>query len=391
MLRNIVVVVEVALCFVLLAGSGLMLRSFLALERINPGFDPRHVLTFRTRGGRRTATTEESGAYVRQMHAALAAIPGVESVTAANILPLGGLFFPNRWGKEDALNDPGKFLAADLQVVLPGYFETMQVPLIAGRAFTEADNTALPRRMIIDSMLAAKAFPDRSAVGQRILSRINTPDNVWYEIVGVAAHQRLSSLAESGREQMYITDGAWNNRVVQAWALRTKGDPAGYASAVRTAMANFDRAMLPVDVQTMDSLVTHAQTGTRFSLFLIAAFAGIAAMLAGVGLYGVLSTVVRQRTAEIGVRMALGAAPGGIFGLMIGYGLRLAAVGIAAGAGAGLLLTQAMKSMLIGIAPNDPLTFGGMAALFLGVAALATWMPARRAAGLDPSSALRQE
>jgi putative ABC transport system permease protein len=156
-------------------------------------------------------------------------------------------------------------------------------------------------------------------------------------------------------------------------------------------MAKFDRAMLPVDVQTMDSLVTHAQTGTRFSLFLIAAFAGIAAMLAGVGLYGVLSTVVRQRTAEIGVRMALGAAPGGIFGLMIGYGLRLAAVGIAAGAGAGLLLTQAMKSMLIGIGPNDPLTFVGMAALFLAVAALATWMPARRAAGLDPSSALRQE
>ena len=389
--RNTVVVAEVGLCFVLLVGSGLMLRSFLGLQRIDPGFDPHRVLTFRTMGGRPARTVDERAAYVRQMHDALAAIPGVEGVTAANILPLGGLFFPNRWGKEDAVNDPGKFLSADLQVVLPGYFETMHVPLIAGRTFTEADNAALPRRMIVDSVLAAKAFPDRSAVGQRILSRINTPDNVWYEIVGVVAHQRLSSLAEPGREQMYLTDGAWSHRNVQAWALRTRGDPAGYAAAVRAAMAKFDRAMLPIDVQTLDSMVLHAQTATRFSLFLIAAFAAIAALLAGVGLYGVLSTVVRQRTAEIGVRMALGAAPGGIFGLMIGYGLRLAAAGIAAGAAAGLLLTRAMASMLIGIRPNDPLTFAGMAVLFLALSALAAWMPARRAAALDPSSALREE
>lgn len=389
-IRNTVVVAEIALCFVLLVGSGLMFRSFLTLQHINPGFDSQRVLTFRTMGGRPSRTTEERLAYLRQMHDALAAIPGVEGVTAANTLPLGGLFFPNRWGKEDAVNDPSKFLSADLQVVLPGYFETMHVPLIAGRAFTEADNVAMPRHMIIDSILAAKAFPDRSAVGQRILSRINTPDNVWYEIVGVVAHQRLSSLAESGREQMYTTDGEIGFRI-QAWALRTKGDPTGYAGAVRIAMAKFDRAMLLVDVQAMDSLVLSAQTGTRFSLFLIAAFAAIAAILAAVGLYGVLSTVVRQRTAEIGVRMALGAAPGGIFVFMVGYGLRLAGVGIVLGAIAGLLLTRAMVSLLIGIRPNDPLTFACMAPLFLVISALATWMPARRAAALDPSSALRQE
>ena len=141
----------------------------------------------------------------------------------------------------------------------------------------------------------------------------------------------------------------------------------------------------------MDSIVERAQTGTRFSLLLIAAFAAIAALLAGVGLYGVLSTVVRQRTAEIGVRMALGAAPSGIFGLMIAYGLRLSAAGIAAGLIAALLLTQAMTSMLVGIKPTDPLTFSAMAAFFLLVAALATWIPARRAAGLHPSSALREE
>jgi len=390
-LRNAVVVSEVALCFVLLVGSGLMFRSFLALQRINPGFDPHGVLTFRTMGGKPARTVDERAAAVRQMQAALAAIPGVVSVTAANVLPLSGLFFPNRWGKEDALNDFGKFQSADMQLVLPGYFETMRTPLLAGRVFDESDNNPQVRRMIIDEALAAKAFPNGGAVGQRILSRIDTPTNVWYQIVGVVAHQRLSSLAEPGREQMYITDGDWNHQAVQGWAVRTRGEPAKYAAVVRSEMAKLDRSMLLIDVETMDSIVERAQTSTRFSLLLIAAFAAIAALLAGVGLYGVLSTVVRQRTAEIGVRMALGAAPAGIFGLMIGYGLRLSAVGVAAGLAAALLLTQAMTTMLIGIKPTDPVTFAAMAALFLLIAGVAAWIPARRAAALDPSSALRQE
>jgi predicted permease len=390
LLRNVVVVAEVALCFVLLVGSGLMFRSFLALQGINPGFDPHGVLTFRTMGGKPTRSVEERAAMVRQMRAELAAIPGAEGVTAANILPLSGLFFPNRWGKEDALNDFSKFQSADLQVVLPGYFDAMRTPLIAGRVFDESDNNPQVRRMIVDQALAAKAFPN-GAVGQRILTRINTPTNVWYEVVGVVAHQRLSSLAEPGREQMYVTNGALGYGWLQGWAVRTRGDPARYLAPVRASMAKFDRSLLLTDVQTMDSVVERAQTGTRFSLLLIAAFAAIAALLAGVGLYGVLSTVVRQRTAEIGVRMALGAAPAGIFGLMVGYGLRLSAAGIAAGLMAALMLTQAMTSMLVGIKPTDPVTFAAMAALFFLIAAVATWMPARRAAALDPSTALRQE
>jgi putative ABC transport system permease protein len=391
LLRNTVVVAEAALCFVLLVGSGLMFRSFLALQRINPGFDPHGVLTFRTMGGKPARTVEQRAAVVRQMQAALAAIPGVQSVTAANILPLSGLFFPNRWGKEDALNDFSKFQSADLQVVLPGYFDTMRTPLLAGRVFDESDNNPQVRRMIVDEALAAKAFPNGGAVGRRILSRIDTATNVWYQIVGVVAHQRLSSLAEPGREQMYITDGDWNHLVVQGWAVRTRGDPARYAAPVRAEIAKFDRSLLLTGMQTMDSVVERAQTGTRFSLLLIAAFAAIAALLAGVGLYGVLSTMVRQRTAEIGVRMALGAAPAGIFGLMVGYGLRLSAAGIAAGLMAALLLTRAMTSMLVGIKPTDPVTFAAMAALFFLIATVATWMPARRAAALDPSAALREE
>jgi putative ABC transport system permease protein len=391
LLRNAVVVAEVALCFVLLVGSGLMFRSFLALQGINPGFDPHSVLTFRTMGGKPARTIEERAAAVRQMRAELAAIPGVRSVTAANILPLSGLFFPNRWGQEDALNDFSKFQSADLQVVLPGYFETMHTPLIAGRVFDESDNNPQVRRMIVDQALAAKAFPNGVAVGRRILTRINTDTNVWYEVVGVVAHQRLSSLAEPGREQMYVTNGSLGNGWMAGWAVRTRGDPARFAAPVRVSMAKYDRGMLLTDVRTMDSIVERAQTGTRFSLLLIAAFAAVAALLAGVGLYGVLSTVVRQRTAEIGVRMALGAAPSGIFGLMVGYGLRLSAAGIAAGLMAALLLTRAMTSMLVGIKSTDPVTFAAMAALFLLIAAVAAWIPARRAAALDPSAALREE
>jgi putative ABC transport system permease protein len=342
-------------------------------------------------GGRPTRGAEESAAYVSQMRAAIVAVPGVASAAAADILPLTGSYFPYRWGKEDALTDPSRFQAADVQTVLPGYFETMRTTLIAGRTFDQSDYNPQLRRMLIDDVLAAKAFPNSNAVGQRILSRFRTPNPEWFEIVGVVAHQRLTSLAEPGREQAYLPDSYWGNRFAPDWAVRTQGDAAKSAGPVRAAMTAFDRSMLLTQVQTMEAVVARAQAGTRFSLLLIAAFAAIAALLAAVGLYGVLSTVVRQRTAEIGVRMALGAAPRGVFGLMIAYGLRLSAAGIAAGLVTALFLTRGMSSMLVGTKPTDPVSFGAMAALFFLIALLATWIPARRAAGLDPSIALREE
>jgi putative ABC transport system permease protein len=391
LLRNAVVIAEVALSFVLLIGSGLMFRSFLELQRIDPGFDSHHLLTFLLIGGRGGNTPEQRAAFQHEAHQALSSLGGVEGVTAAGPFPLAGGFSPIRWGLEPALADPSKFQATDWQIVLPGYFETMRSRLIEGRTFTEADNTPDRKLVMIDQALAAKAFPHQSAVGKRILTRIITQEPEWVEVIGVIGHQRESGLASPGREQIYFADGFFGHGATAYWAMRTAGDPAKYGAAVRAAIAKIDRQLVIADLQPMDVLVDKAQAGTRFSLLLIGVFAVIAALLAGVGLYGVLATVVRQRTAEIGVRMALGAAPSNVFRLMIGHGLRLSAAGIGLGLIAAFGLTRVMISMLVGVKPTDPITYAAMVAIFFGIAASASWIPARRAAALDPTRALREE
>jgi putative ABC transport system permease protein len=391
LLQNIVVIAEVALSFVLLIGSGLMFRSFLELQKVKPGFDSHHLLTFQLLGGRAGKTPEQRAAFQRETRQALSSVGGVQSVGSAFPFPLSGGFSPIRWGLEPALADPSKFQATDWQIVLPGYFETMHNELIEGRTFTEADNAPSRKVAIIDQALASKAFPNQSAVGKRILTRIITPEPEWVEVIGVVGHQREESLATPGREQIYFADGFFSHGATAYWALRTEGDPAKYGEAVRAVIARVDPESVVTDLQPMDVLVDKAQAGTRFSLLLIGVFAVIAVLLAGVGLYGVLATVVRQRTAEIGVRMALGAAPSNVFRLMIGQGLQLSAAGIGLGLIAAFGLTRVMISMLVGVKPTDPVTYVAMVAVFFGIAASASWIPARRAASLDPTRALRDE
>jgi predicted permease len=390
LLRKLVVVVEVALSFVLLVGSGLMFRSFQELQHIDPGFDPHNLLTFQVLGNRGGAKPEERAAFTRQIQQRLQAIPGVQSVTAAFPFPLGGEFSPIRWGNLDAGADASKFQATDFQFVLPGYFETMHTPLIAGRTFTDADNQPGRNVVVVDEILARKAFPHDSAVGKQILIRIRTPEAEPVEVIGVVAHTREESLSIPGREQVYFTDAFIGSGAVGDWAIRTSGNPAEVGNDVRTTIKSVDSHLLVAGMEPAEVLVDHAQAGTRFSLLLIGVFAVIAALLAGVGLYGVLSTVVRQRTAEIGVRMALGAQPARIFKLVVGQGLRLTAVGIGAGLLAAFLLTRLMTTMLVGVKATDPTTFGSMVVLFFLIAGLASWLPARRAANLDPNTALRE-
>jgi putative ABC transport system permease protein len=389
-LRNAVVVVEVALAFVLLIGSGLMVRTFINMQRVNLGFDPRGLLTFQLLGNTGN-TPQEAANFKRQLREQLNAIPGVHSATASFPLPLAGGFSPVRWGGAEAQDDPSKFQAADLQIVLPGYFEAMGTTLLAGRTFTQDDSTPDKNMLIVDQALAAKAFPTESAVGKRILFRVRKNEAEWGEIIGVVAHQRNTSLIEPGREQLYVTDGYLNNRAANWWALRTDGDPKALSNSVREVVSRQGKETFINQLQPMDSLVTQAQAQTRFSLLLIGVFSTIAALLAGVGLYGVLATSVRQRTAEIGVRMALGAAPARIFRLMVGKGLYLSAIGIGIGLLAAFALTRVLASMLVEVKPTDPITFLSVALLFLIIAFLASWLPALRAAGLDPTTALRNE
>jgi putative ABC transport system permease protein len=389
-LRNAVVVVEVALAFVLLIGSGLMFRTFVNIQRVNLGFEPRGLLTFQLLGNIANSP-EEAAVFKRQLREQLNAVPGVKSVTASFPLPLAGGFSPVRWGGAEAQNDPGKFQAADLQIVLPGYFEAMGTKLMAGRTFTEDDSAPDRSLLIVDDALAAKAFPNESAVGKRILFRVRTPEAQWGEIIGVVAHQRNTSLIEPGREQLYVTDGYVNHGAASWWALRTDGDPASLASTVREVVRKQGKETFINQLQSMDSRVIQAQAQTRFSLLLIGVFSTIAALLAGVGLYGVLATMVRQRTAEIGVRMALGAAPSRIFRLMVGKGLSLSAIGIVIGIVGAFALTRVLASMLVEVKPTDTVTFLSVAGLFLFIAMMASWIPALRAAGLDPTTALRNE
>jgi predicted permease len=387
--RHAVIVVEVVLSFVLLVGSGLMVRSFVALQHVNPGFEPNGLLTFLLPP--RGQKPEERVMFVRRVRERLQALPAVRSVTAATALPLDGTLSAGRWGREAALSDPSLYKQADFKAVLPKYFETLKTALISGRTFTEGDNAGNARLIIIDDRLAARAFPNESAVGKRLVSRVTTPEPEVFEVVGVVAHQRHASLAVDGPEGMFFTDGYFGGGAVGSWALRVDGDPMRLVPAVRSAVAEIDPKATLAEVQPMTALVDKAMTPVRFAVTLIGVFAVVAIVLAAVGLYGVLATVVRQRTAEIGMRMVFGARRASIFGLVIREGLRLSAVGVAIGLVVAYVMTKFMATLLVGVRPTDPATFASITALFFVIAAVACWLPAYRASKLDPTVALRDE
>ena len=393
-LRGGVVVTEVALSFILLVGAGLMLRSVVALGRVNPGYDPNNVLTFLLQS--RAQQPEERDAFNQQVREQLLAIPGVSGATAASPLPLDGLLINGRWGTETAVSDPTKFRQANFHVVLPGYFETMRTRLVAGRFFTEADHnidqrTDTPKQLVIDDSMAALAFRGEPAVGKRLLIRINTPEPEWYEVIGVVVHQRHASLAVAGPEGMFVPDGHFGHGFAGRWAVRTSGDPNQIVAAVRAAVAQVDPRAPLAEIQPMTAFVDKAMAPIRFTTTLIGIFAAVALMLAAVGLYGVLSTIVRQRTAEIGMRMVFGAPRSSILQLVVGEGLKLSAAGIAIGLAGAFAITRVMASMLVGVKATDPLTFAAIVVLFGLIAMTASWIPARRASRLDLMQAIREE
>jgi putative ABC transport system permease protein len=394
-LRHTVVVAEVAMAFVLLVGGGLLMRSFMELQRAEPGFDASNMLTFEA--SLQSPDPAAHVAFTQQLSDRLRALPGVEGVTAAGPLPLTGEVRNARWGTEAAAADPSTFQQADVRAILPGYFDVMRTRVIEGRVLNETDNTPDSKTILIDRVLAAKAFPNASAVGKRLLVRIRGNEPELLEVAGVVDHQRHETLAADGRETIYVTSGFLGFGAANRWAVRlacstpATCDPTSITPLVRRAVSEINPRTPVSEVQTMEAYVEQSMASTRFALVLIAAFAIIAALLACVGLYGVLATTVRQRTTELGVRLALGASRASVFRLVVGEGLSLTAFGLAAGLAGAFAVTRVMQSMLVGIAPTDPLTFGSVALLFVVVAALACWFPARRAAALDPMNALRQD
>jgi putative ABC transport system permease protein len=391
--RAAIVVAEVALSLVLLIGAGLMVRSFVEIGRVNPGYRPEGVLTFDVSlpFGRYDEGTERA-AFQNAFKQRLLSVPGVEEVGAVFPLPLATGLMNGRYGLEEALADPQLFRQASFRSVLPGYFEAMGTRVLQGRTFSEAENRDSALVVVVDAPLAARLWPDRSAVGERILIRAITPEPEWMEVVGVVEHQRSETLAADGPETVYFPDHYMGTFGQLTWTVKAGVDPLTIVDEVRAELAAQD-PLVPIDnVRPMQAYVSQAMGPTRFALTLIGVFALLAVVLASVGLYGVMAYGVRQRTAEIGVRMAFGAGKRTILRLVVGQGLALTALGVGIGIVTSVALTsRVMAPLLVGITPTDPVTFVGISGVFLLVAALACWIPAHRASRVDPMTALREE
>ena len=387
-LRNAVIVAEVALSFVLLIGSGLMVRSFVALMRTEPGFEPNGVLTFGL-SNLRFRSPDEARAVFTQIREKLGAIPGVTAVTTANAVPFDGNDPSGRWGTQDAMNDPTRFRQGGFVIAPPSYFDAMRVKLLAGRIFTQSENDDPNSKLVVlDDESAKLAFGQQSPIGKTVFARIRTEQPEAFTVIGVVRHHRHLTLYGDEKELLFFPAGAIGGG---RWLVRTSSDPTALGQAIRAAVTSLNPQYLVTEMRPLTYYVDKARSATRFALVLIGIFATIAALLASVGLYGVLSSVVRQRTSEIGIRMAFGAQSSSIFRLVIGQGLRMSAVGIGIGLVIAIATTRVMSSMLVDVRPTDPITFVVMVLLFLAVAAAACWLPARRAAGMDPNAALRQE
>ncbi|HUG97670.1 MAG TPA: ADOP family duplicated permease [Gammaproteobacteria bacterium] len=387
-LTRAVAVSEVALCFVLVVASVLMLKSFVALQGADLGYAPSGILTFtaQVRG-----EPDERAQAMRVLRERLESLPGVQAVGAATPIPLDGSIMNMRWGVPAAAADPELFQQANMHFVLPEYFDTVRARVLAGRTYSEADNQVGARTVVIDDVLATKAFGSAAAaVGESLLFRLGDEPEL-FQVIGVVAHQRHQSAAADGRETLFLTHGQDNYTAPARWLVRTSADPMSLVPLVRAEVSRLDAAAAVADIVPMQALVDHAQAPTRLALMLIGVFAVIATVLAVVGLYGVLAASVRQRTVEIGVRMAFGASPLRIFRQTVGQGVALGLLGIAIGLAAALALSRVIAGMLVDVSPTDASTYALAAVVFLAVVALASWVPAARAARLQPLLALRDE
>jgi putative ABC transport system permease protein len=393
------VVSELALSLVLLAGAGLLVRSFARLQAVDPGFDPRGLLTARLSLPDVHYRYRDQGpkiaAFYGRLDERLRALPGVRAVGATTAPPLSGASLRSRpyaWRTAEGELEWGR-AAADYSTVTPGWFEAAGVRLLAGRRLADEDDRGHPVAVVVDEALARRAWPGAAAraVGQPIrvvIFRDGEFQPMWGEVVGVVGSLRLDRLELAGQEQVFLAHAQSPQRTMYP-TLRVAGDPLALVPAIQREVAALEKDLPVFDVRLAVEHVAGATAVSRFGLFTLAVFAATALLLAAAGVYAVMTHSVARRRYEIGVRLALGASPRRILHLVVGQGMALAATGVAGGLLGAFLLTPALSSLLFGVTPHDPGTLASAAAMLVAVALVACWAPARRASRLQPTEALR--
>ena len=389
------VVSEVALSLVLLIAAGLLIHSFTRLQDVAPGFDSSRLLTFRLSLPESRYTTFQKGqSFFDEFFTGLRRSPGVRGVAAINVLPFSGLGGSRSFhieGREE--KRPEDQTEEQLRIVTDGYFAAMGIPIVAGREFTDRDALNQPRVAVVNDAMAKKHWPHESPIGRRV--SFSTDEPHWYEIVGVAGNIKHRALEVADRPELYVPYrqplfAGWTVRPMYVIA-RTSADPASTVAIARHEIARVDRDQPISDVRTMDERIGRSLSSRRFSMVLLALFAGLALTLAAVGIYGIVAYSVTERTHEIGVRVALGAQRRDVMAMVVGQGMTMTIVGTAIGVAASAALARLMSSLLFGVSAVDPATFVAIPLLLIAVALAACYVPARRAMRVDPLQTLRSE
>jgi putative ABC transport system permease protein len=385
--RRALVVAEVALALVLLVSAGLLLRSLERLFAVDPGFQPSHLLTMQVQtSGHRFDDDRVKSRFFQQALEGVLQVPGVSAAAFTSLLPLSG----EQYGTYGTKFEDGSGYDVFRYAVSPGYFETTGIPLRRGRLLDAHDDAGAPPAVVISESLAKSQFPGRDPIGQRV--HVGPTDRPWFTIVGVVGDVKQTSLAESDPRAVYITPAqSWFVDDAMSLVVRTRGDAASLAPAIRQAIWSVDKDQPIVRVATMDELLKASAAQRRFALIVFQAFALVGLVLAATGVYGVLAGSVTERTHEIGVRVALGASPADILALVFRQGMTLTGLGVMIGLSGAVAASSALITLLFGISRLDPVTYLGVIVLLLGVSGLACWVPARRAAQVDPAITLRAE
>ena len=388
-LRSVLVVAEVALAVALTTGAGLLLRSFVSLVNVDPGFATGQLLTWQMNIPDRLQTPDDRRAFYRDFFARMEALPGVERVGGTTRIPLGSTSVSTTV-QVDGRNVPvAELPEVQFRRAMHDYFGAMGIPIVRGRGFTLDDGPTAPPVAVINETMARRLFPAEEPIGQRVRTGAN-PSGPWTTIIGVIGDVRHGGLEEEPQPELYIT--YLQNPPVQPFiVLRATGDPAAMAELVRREARAIDKDLPVYDLKTMETLRAESLGERRFVLIIVAAFGLLALGLAAIGVYGVMSLIVGERAREVAVRVALGAQPARMIGLIVGQAATLAAIGVFVGFAAVLPLTPLLRSQLYGVTASDPVTLAIVPLGLMAIATLAALVPARRAAATDPLVALRVE